>query len=141
MVFEGANRRRRVPGLTPLIDVVFLLLIFFMLASRFDREALLPLTVRATAGVTEADAGASAGPTTLAVEIDAHGEARIEGRRVDPHELRAAAARAALEERPVRVRPHPEARLQSIVDVLGSVARAGATEVALEPLPSAQPGD
>ena len=45
MRFERPSRRRRGPGLTPLIDVVFLLLVFFMLASRFDREALLPLTL------------------------------------------------------------------------------------------------
>ncbi|WP_298493649.1 biopolymer transporter ExbD [uncultured Maritimibacter sp.] len=36
-------RRARRPSLTPMIDVVFLLLVFFMLASRFGSEAAIPL--------------------------------------------------------------------------------------------------
>lgn len=41
--FGGARKRRR-PDLTPMIDVVFLLLVFFMLASRFSVETSLPLS-------------------------------------------------------------------------------------------------
>lgn len=40
--FEAPRRRRR-PDLTPMIDVVFLLLVFFMLASRFASETAIPL--------------------------------------------------------------------------------------------------
>lgn len=39
----GSPRPRRRPSLTPMIDVVFLMLIFFMLASRFGQETTLPL--------------------------------------------------------------------------------------------------
>ncbi|SEP61154.1 ExbD/TolR family protein [Thalassovita taeanensis] len=35
--------KRRKPSLTPMIDVVFLLLVFFMLASRFGADQVLPL--------------------------------------------------------------------------------------------------
>lgn len=38
-------RPRRRPGLTPMIDVVFLLLVFFMLAARFGHDTHLPLTL------------------------------------------------------------------------------------------------
>ena len=44
------TRTRRRPGLTPLIDVVFLLLVFFMLASQFGRDAALPLGGAGAAG-------------------------------------------------------------------------------------------
>jgi len=40
-------RRSRRPSLPPMIDVVFLLLVFFMLASQFGRDAALPLTIGA----------------------------------------------------------------------------------------------
>jgi biopolymer transport protein ExbD len=43
----AAPRPRRRPSLTPMIDVVFLLLVFFMLAARFGPDMALPL---ATAG-------------------------------------------------------------------------------------------
>ncbi|WP_375688611.1 ExbD/TolR family protein [Pseudooceanicola sp. LIPI14-2-Ac024] len=37
------RRPRRRPSLTPMIDVVFLLLVFFMLASRFGLDTVMPL--------------------------------------------------------------------------------------------------
>ncbi|NVO25184.1 ExbD/TolR family protein [Donghicola mangrovi] len=39
----AAPARRRSPSLTPMIDVVFLLLVFFMLASRFGTDMHIPL--------------------------------------------------------------------------------------------------
>ncbi|WP_296645235.1 ExbD/TolR family protein, partial [Roseinatronobacter sp.] len=40
--FEDTRPTRK-PSLTPMIDVVFLLLVFFMLASRFGHDMHLPL--------------------------------------------------------------------------------------------------
>lgn len=39
------RRQARKPSLTPMIDVVFLLLVFFMLASRFGVDQLVPLNI------------------------------------------------------------------------------------------------
>ena len=49
MQFAPIAKPRRKPNLTPMIDVVFLLLVFFMLASRFGIESILPLPL-ASAG-------------------------------------------------------------------------------------------
>ncbi len=130
MHFERPSRRRRSPGLTPLIDVVFLLLVFFMLASRFDREALLPLVVRAKADTETVVAPSDS--DSLVVEIGDDGQARIAGRPVASREIEAEAAAAARDERSVRVRPASEAGLQSIVDVLAAIGKSGARDVALE---------
>lgn len=46
----GETRARRRPSLTPMIDVVFLLLVFFMLASRFGSEVVLDLSLGGGAG-------------------------------------------------------------------------------------------
>lgn len=43
MALEARNSRRRPVALTPLIDVIFLLLLFFMLSSTFTRFAEVPL--------------------------------------------------------------------------------------------------
>lgn len=43
MISFGADRPRRRPNLTPMIDVVFLLLVFFMLVSRFGSDRVVPL--------------------------------------------------------------------------------------------------
>ncbi len=45
MLALPAPRRRRRPSLTPMIDVVFLLLVFFMLAARFGQTQSLPLEI------------------------------------------------------------------------------------------------
>ncbi|MEO0362761.1 MAG: biopolymer transporter ExbD, partial [Pseudomonadota bacterium] len=42
MRFDLARAPRRRPSLTPMIDVVFLLLVFFMLAARFGVELAMP---------------------------------------------------------------------------------------------------
>ncbi len=50
MQFAPPARPRRKPSLTPMIDVVFLLLVFFMLASRFGTDAMLPLPMAGSGG-------------------------------------------------------------------------------------------
>ena len=50
MQLEQSNRKRAALSLTPLIDVVFLVLIFFMLASTFSRYSSLPLSAKSGQG-------------------------------------------------------------------------------------------
>jgi len=124
--FEPPVRKRRKPSLTPLIDVVFLLLVFFMLASRFDVEGSLPLVVRA--------GNAQAAPRTdfLRVVIEDDGKARLDERIVSTRELVAAAAHAERDGRSVVVAAAPNATLQAIVDTLEAVEQGGVSDVALE---------
>lgn len=49
----GEAPRRRGPSLTPMIDVVFLLLVFFMLAARFGVEQAVPLAIAGGSGSYE----------------------------------------------------------------------------------------
>jgi len=68
-------------SLTPLIDVVFLLLIFFMLASTFSRFSSLPLSV---------NGGQSENNTSkkfILVRIQIEGEIEINGQKVTSEEL------------------------------------------------------
>jgi len=44
------QRSRRKPSLTPMIDVVFLLLVFFMLASRFGTDNVIPFPLAGGGG-------------------------------------------------------------------------------------------
>jgi biopolymer transport protein ExbD len=60
MLSFGPPRAARRPSLTPMIDVVFLLLVFFMLAARFGHDLSLPMTTGG--GATDYD-----GPPRLVV--------------------------------------------------------------------------
>ena len=122
----SSGRRRTLVGLTPLIDVVFILLVFFMLASSFlDWRAIdLGTPARASAG------GAMEG--ALLVEV-LPARLRLSGEVLPIETLatRVAAQVGARPDRRVLVRPADGVALQRLVQVLDRLAAAGATDVSL----------
>ncbi len=120
--FESERKFRR-PNLTPMIDVVFLLLVFFMLASRFGLDQSLPLAV---AG---GDGGYS-GPPRLVTVLP--GAVALNGVAIAEADLAAALWRLA--ESPddiVVLRPGPTTKLQRVVTLLDGLAAAGFRRVVL----------
>ncbi|MGH1457832.1 MAG: ExbD/TolR family protein [Paracoccaceae bacterium] len=121
MDFSPLRRRRRRPSLTPMIDVVFLLLVFFMLASRFGMDTALPMPL-ATGG------GDYAGPPRL-IEILPHG-VQLNGVDVDEAALGARlGALTASREDVIILRGGEGAVLQRIVTVAEALRRAGFTRL------------
>ncbi len=76
MNFRRHRRERIELGLTPLIDVVFLLLIFFMVTTTFQREAALKIELPRAQGVQE--------PRRQVLEVVVDAEGRY---YIDHHEL------------------------------------------------------
>lgn len=108
-----------------MIDVVFLLLVFFMLASRFGTETHVPLMAAAPAG-----SAPYSGPPRL-VDILPDG-VRLNGQAVQPDDL--AARLSALTGAPgdtIVLRARDGASLQRLVDVVGPLRAAGFTGLAL----------
>jgi biopolymer transport protein ExbD len=126
MQFEGRRRASAVPNLTPLIDLVFLLLVFFMLTSHFVREQALNIDLPA------ADSGAATQEDDrLEVVIDAQGRFLMNDHFVEPAALEAT-LRSALEGRGeplLRVRGDRAAALGKAVTVLDAARKAGADAV------------
>jgi len=78
--------RRRPASMTSLIDVIFLLLMFFMLASTFTRTAEIPLVARAAGGGGFADSRLvflRLGPDGLSLNGKAVAEADLASRLTD----------------------------------------------------------
>ena len=122
LAFAPRPPRRR-PSLTPMIDVVFLLLIFFMLAAQIGRDGAVPL---AGAG----GGGAYSGPPRL-VEI-APDALALNGRSVTADELPARlAALVAAPGDTVVLRPIGSTRLQRLIDVAEGLRAAGFTSLAV----------
>lgn len=116
-------RPRRRPNLTPMIDVIFLLLVFFMLASRFGTDRALPL-------VFTGSGTAYSGPPRL-VELAPSG-LLLNGRPITPEAL--APALAALMQGPqdiIILRPRDGSDLQSLVTLMDSLAASGFTQLVL----------
>ncbi|WP_291729167.1 biopolymer transporter ExbD [Leisingera sp. F5] len=117
MEFTETLKPRRKPSLTPMIDVVFLLLVFFMLASRFGTDAVLQLPLAA-------QGGSYSGPPRL-IGIGA-GNLDVNGVPVADSNL--TQALAPLMEKPsdmLVLRGRDGANLQRITDVTGRLRQAG----------------
>ncbi len=128
MHIEVPRRRPALIRLTPLIDVVFILLGFFMLASSFlDWRAFeIGVPAEATAPDNAID--------PIRIEVRPDGSLRVDGDRRDPAEL----ARTVRElqgddpsERPVLLQPHADAPVGATVKALDRLEAGGVGEVSL----------
>ena len=126
MHFEGRRRTSTTPNLTPLIDVVFLLLVFFMLTSHFVKED----TIKVDLPQTESGAPLK-DQKQVEVVIDDHGRTLIHEHYIEPDAL-ADTLRRELDgsrEKIVRIRGDKAADLGAAVHVLDAAHKAGAKAV------------
>lgn len=109
-------------NLTPLIDIVFLLLIFFMVSSRFIQAQDLALELPAAAV-----AQPMAAQRALALDITADGAYRVAGHMTTGSELVASlhAQRAQYPDKALRVRADGDARHAVVVRALDAASQAG----------------
>jgi len=120
-------RRRSLVSLTPLIDVVFILLVFFMLASSFlDWRSIHLDTPRRSAGTPE-DAS-----TTLLIAVLPDG-LRLDGRAATLDTIADRVAKRVAEnpDQRVLIRPATGVPLQRAVTVLDRMAALGVSNMAL----------
>ena len=134
----SAARREAGIEITPLIDVVFLLLIFFMVSSNFVQKqgvsVTLPTTEAATASVSNA----------IEIVLDTSGTYFVAGEPVgDERDQLLTALRSvvgsldaqALSEQPVEIRADASATHQSVVRALDVCATLGLVRVSLATVP------
>jgi biopolymer transport protein ExbD len=117
MISFGPPRAARRPSLTPMIDVVFLLLVFFMLAARFGHDLSLPMVIGGGAAAYD-------GPPRLVV-IEAE-RLTLNGRALPLDAL--AEALGPLMETPediVVLRPAEGVPLARLIEVRDALAAAG----------------
>jgi biopolymer transport protein ExbD len=120
-------RRRAAISLTPLIDVVFILLVFFMLASSFIDWRSITLATPAPAGASASMDGA------MLVELRADGTLRLSGEVMTPEQL-AGRLRQRLAEAPdqrVLVRAGRGVALQPAVALLDRLGTLGVRDLSL----------
>jgi biopolymer transport protein ExbD len=126
MRFDSPASRRRLVSLTPLIDVVFILLVFFMLASSLVKWQSVEM---------DAPAAATAGTPVVGSWLV---RVQLDGMDLNAEAIAAAelAGRVAarIDEDPAQrilVQPEPGVSLQRLVDVLDLLRAAGATHLTL----------
>lgn len=126
-------RRRIVFMLTPLVDVMFLLLIFFMLSSQTEPYNLLEILAQGTPGQDQPPDVSPSAPTSAELLVSiARGYARFNGARVEMADLPSTIERymAAGFSRAV-VTTGQAATVQDVVSVLAAMERAAFAEMRL----------
>lgn len=126
MQFEGRRRTSYVPNLTPLIDIVFLLLVFFMLTSHFVRDEVLNIDL------PEADSGESLDePEQIEIVINGAGEYLINSRIIaqDSLENILLDELKGQKEKVVRIRGDTHVDLGFAITALDAARKAGASGV------------
>ncbi|MDD3610188.1 MAG: biopolymer transporter ExbD [Halothiobacillaceae bacterium] len=130
MNFQPRRREELDLNLIPLIDVVFMLLIFFMVTTTFERETTLNIDLPV------AGAEAKAPPRSLTLEIDRDGQYALNGERLtaEPDALRKALREARGEDKdapPLLVLADGETAHQAVVAALDAAREAGLTHLSI----------
>lgn len=122
---RGSDRVRLNMG--PLIDMVFLLLIFFLVTTSFVREAGIDVQ-RSTASTAEARERAN-----IMIGVTNNGEIYWEGRRIDVRSIRPQIERALAENPETGVVVVADRRSQTgvVIQVMDQCRLAGAQDVSL----------
>ena len=140
MKFKQVRRELPALNLTPLIDIVFLLLIFFMVTSSFSRETRLLVSLPEASGSVENAA------ESIEVLVDKEGGYAINGRRLVNAEVDSLVRGLELESGGdisllVVLVADAEVQHQSVVTAMEAIGRAGFASLSIatrEPIEKTQ---
>ena len=115
------------PNITPMLDVVFILLIFFIVTANFIKEPGLEINRPAseTAEVTENAA--------IIIAIGTAGEIYMDGRRIDVRQVKANVIRMIAEnpQGTVVIQADEKSTADAIIDVMDEVREAGVMDISI----------
>ena len=113
--------------MTPMLDIVFIMLIFFIVTTSFVKES--GVTVSSPA----AETASQQENANIFIAITATGEVWIDRRPVDPRAVRAIVARMHADnpEGSVIIQSDEEASTRDLVDVMDQVRLAGIQQIAI----------
>jgi biopolymer transport protein ExbD len=127
-LLEAAEEEDNEINLTPMLDVVFIMLIFFIVTASFIKEAGLDVN-RPDAPVTETKPE----DANILVAIDANNDIWIDRRMIDPRAVRANIERLHAEnpKGSVVIQPHPRSSNKMLVTVMDASRQAGVYGISL----------
>ena len=118
--------------LTPMLDVVFIMLIFFIVVASFIKEAGIEIN-RPDDNQPDDPSDSS----SIVVEITADNQIWMENRRVDVRAVRANIQRLSAEEgatTPVAIKVEKGAEMKPIIDVADAAREAGLFNISWSPM-------
>jgi len=120
------HKRNVLVDMTPLIDVVFLLLIFFMVSTTFDRQSQLKVDLPEASATAEEKEE----PDIIEVVVDRKGHFYLDNQELVTHDV--ATLKRALKkasggrtDMPVRVTSDRQAPFQAVIEVMDAAGQLG----------------
>ncbi len=113
--------------MTPMLDIVFIMLIFFIVTTSFIKES------GVTVSTPQAQTAAQQENANIFIAITADGEVWIDRRPVDPRAVRTVVARLHADnpEGSVIIQSDEEAATRTLVEVMDQVRLAGIESIAI----------
>ncbi len=143
MNIRPSRRRRNVlVDMTPLIDVVFLLLIFFMVSTTFDKQTAIKVDLPEASNQVDENKQ----PQHIAISIDTKGHFYLNDQELVTHDLatlKRALSKAAAEnkETPVIVTSDKQAPFQAVMTVMDAAGQLGLTHLSFLARATASQGE
>lgn len=126
---QGAEDKAEI-DLTPMLDVVFIMLIFFIVTASFVKEEAINVNVPEDEPPQEQKENAA-----ILIQVSANDEIFIDGRRVDVRSVRSLIAQKHAEnpQAPVVVRAHEDSTAETYINVADAAREANVYAVSLVP--------
>ena len=137
MKLERHKPERELVNITPLIDVVFILLVFFMLAGAIEPSEPFPLAPAASSSEIRGDV------QDFVVLVDSRGRVALDDRELNRDEL-TQAVNDALTARPgalIQLKPDTDADAVTVIEVMEEIRDAGASYIVLRTIGHAEVED
>ncbi len=133
------NRPRALISLVPMIDVMLILLVFFMVTSTYLNLDMIPAVQRADETPPAQDTASGEGGS-LMIRITADGAPVIRGRPMTPDSLQSELAARVAEDplTQVLILPSTVARTQALISVMEAATLAGVTRLRVVRLEAGQ---
>ena len=121
--------------MTPMLDIVFIMLIFFIVTTSFVKESGIEVNP------PQAQTAQQQESTTIFVAINADGDVWIDNRLIDIRSVRTVVARLHAEnpEGSVVIQSDENARTRELVSVMDQIRQAGVEKVAIAASKTAAP--
>lgn len=136
MEFRRRRKIRSLMSIAPLIDCVFLLLIFFLLTSSFIEQAGIEIQLPESAYASVLE------EKEIVILISAEGALQVNGEQVGPEGLsvRVAALREELRTERALIRADKDVRLELLTKIMDAVKSAGIGTLNIQAVPTGPAG-
>jgi len=116
-------------NITPMLDIVFIMLIFFIVTTSFVKEK--GLEVSRPSNTPPREIKQSKGP--IVVKIDANGNITLKGRMLERKAVQANLEREKAEkpDSPLIIAAHPDAETDALVSILDAAESVGVASVSV----------